>query len=339
MKIAFIGGGIFAREYHLPAVLKAGGVLAAVYSRTKKSATETVEAARELGYSGQIDIYSDDSLPLNDLLAREDISGVVIVLPIAVQPDTVRKALKAGKHILCEKPIAPNRDSAIELVEEYRKVYAPKGLIFSIAEQFRFDLGYVKARDWVRQGKIGTVTAVHARAWENLEPDYKFQTSWRKEPEFQGGYIFDAGVHFIALIRMVSGQDITDTQCQTAQWKSHLKPIDTVQAVFKFSGGALGTYSHSVSCPCPKLEFLFVGSTGSMQVTGRDNGTTVVLYDADGNELDRVFIDGQPMLEEHKAFVEGIKSGRAEERASPEEALKDVAVIESMLTGGGQVAI
>uniref|UniRef100_A0A060T881 ARAD1C34606p n=1 Tax=Blastobotrys adeninivorans TaxID=409370 RepID=A0A060T881_BLAAD len=338
MKIAFIGGGIFAREYHLPAVLKAGGTLTAVYSRTKKSAAETVRAARDLGYSEQIDIYSDDTSSLDDLLAREDTSGVVIVLPIAVQPDIVRKALKAGKHVLCEKPIAPSRGSAIDLVEEYRKVYAPKGLVFSIAEQFRFDLGYIRARDWVRQGKIGNITAVHARIWENLEPDFKFQTPWRKEPEFQGGYILDAGVHFIALIRMVSGQDITETQCQTAQWRSYLKPIDTVQAVFKLSGGALGTYSHSVSCPCPKLEFLFVGSTGSMQVTGRDNGTTIVLCDADGNERDRVFIDGQPMLEEHRAFVEAIKSGKAEQRASPEEALKDVAVIESMLGGGGQVA-
>ena len=82
---------------HLPAIERSGLYdIKAVYSRSKKSAEALIP-------DGSVDIYSDDSGPgkeLNDLLSRTDIQAVDVVLPINNQPDVIKKALKAGKHVV-----------------------------------------------------------------------------------------------------------------------------------------------------------------------------------------------------------------------------------------------
>lgn len=107
----------------------------AVYSRSAKSA-KTLEVDEST-----VDIYSDDSgagKTLNDLLARSDIHAVIIALPIRNQPDYIRKALSAGKHVLSEKPVAENVKDAKALIQWYRSEIDPKKVTWSVAENFRY---------------------------------------------------------------------------------------------------------------------------------------------------------------------------------------------------------
>jgi len=82
---------------HLPAINASGLYdVKAVYSRSRKSAEALIPG-------GGVDIYSDDSgsgKSLDDLLARKDIQAVDIVLPITHQPSVIKRALKAGKHVV-----------------------------------------------------------------------------------------------------------------------------------------------------------------------------------------------------------------------------------------------
>jgi predicted dehydrogenase len=84
-------------EEHLPAIQKSGLYdIKAVYSRSKKSAEALIP-------NSSVDIYSDDSGPgksLDDLLSRNDIQAVDVVLPITHQPAVIRKCLSAGKHVV-----------------------------------------------------------------------------------------------------------------------------------------------------------------------------------------------------------------------------------------------
>lgn len=77
-------------------------------------------------------LYGDDGLEA--VLANKEIDAVLFVLPITKQPDLVRKAWKAGKHVLSEKPLARDVKEAVELIEEYERDYKPKGLIWRVAE-------------------------------------------------------------------------------------------------------------------------------------------------------------------------------------------------------------
>ncbi|PLB44981.1 NAD-binding Rossmann fold oxidoreductase [Aspergillus steynii IBT 23096] len=344
--IAFLGAGIFAKEAHLPAIAEHKANLLAVYSRSTRSAESLKSAADDLSIpTSQVDVYSDEQEPLgrglSQLLDRSDIAAVIVVLPILVQPDVVRRCLAAGKHVLCEKPIAKDVAAASQLIVEYEKEFLPKSLVFSIAEQFRYDRAFTHVRDLIADGKIGSLNHVHARVWGNIEPGSNkwYETEWRKNPEYQGGFVLDGGVHFVALIRYISGQEVVNTTSLVSQTYKHLPPLDTVNAALRFENGTLGSLSISFASAKKIFEFIFVGDDKVVTVSGADGGSRIKLEDGDGKVLSAEVIDGQGVSEEIKAFLQAAAIGKADSRAGPREALADLAVIESICSGGGDVAV
>ena len=263
------------------------------------------------------------------------------MLPILVQPSVVRKALAAGKHVLCEKPIAKDVSTAIELAEEYERAYAPRNLVFSIAEQFRYDIGFSRARDIVASGEIGELKHVHARVWWAMKPGGKYyETEWRKEPGYQGGFILDGGVHFVALVRTVAGQEIVETRSIATQHWEHLPPTDTVNAAMRFSNGATGSLSFSAASTKGNFEYIFVGEKGSLTITSppeMNRKSLLIVENAESKETREEVQEGNGVIEEIKAFLRAAETGTPDKYGSPREALADVAVIESICSGGGMV--
>ena len=93
-------------------------VLKAIYSRSLKSAKALSESA------GYVDLYSNDfgsGKTYHDLLLQSDIVAIIIALPIKNQPEYIEAALKAGMHVLSEKPIAENLMDAEHLIRYYNK--------------------------------------------------------------------------------------------------------------------------------------------------------------------------------------------------------------------------
>lgn len=173
---------------HLPA-LKVLGPLApnlkAVYSRSKKSASELADEAVDLLHS-RPEIYhdGDPSTNLDALLSRSDISTVIVVLPITVQPDIILKALAAGKHVLSEKPVAPDVASGLKLIATYEAEYKPKGLVWRVAENWEAEPGHTTAAQAIRAGKIGKVIFFSFRGVGRMDRDSKwYNTPWRTVPD------------------------------------------------------------------------------------------------------------------------------------------------------------
>lgn len=106
------------------------------------------------------------------------------MLPITLQPSIVRKALAAGKHVLSEKPVAPDVAGGRKLIKEYESEYKPKGLIWRIAENYEIEAGYQAAATVIRDGKIGKVTSFNARVVNHVPKDSKwYKTPWRTVPD------------------------------------------------------------------------------------------------------------------------------------------------------------
>lgn len=330
---------------YLPALHKTKATLVAIYSRSLKSASECLAEARKFDglCAENIAAYHDGSPSnggLDQLLQRDDVTSVIVALPTTVQPAVVLKCLAAGKHVLMEKPIAKDVKDAVALIAEYESRFQSQKLILAVAEQFRFDLAHEKARQIVSDGTIGELVAAHARIWSNMQPGNKwYETEWRKVPDYQGGFLLDGGVHFIALLRYVSSDEIEETASFARQTYDHLPPLDTVQGALRFKSGALGTISMSWASVKGEYSYNFIGTKGSLTITGADGGTKLVVEDEQGKVVSEEIIAGEGTAQEFLGFFEAIKRGQGDERASPRQALADVAVVESLLNGGGKVQL
>jgi predicted dehydrogenase len=117
-------------------------------------------------------------------LERSDIEAVVIALPIVTQPDFIKKALSAGKHVLSEKPVAKDLATAHELIDWYHKNIDTKKIIWAVAENFRYLGRFQYGAEQVQQ--LGDVLGFRLRMHAMVKPGAKYyETEWRKTPEYQ----------------------------------------------------------------------------------------------------------------------------------------------------------
>ena len=175
---------------YLPALAALGNKappLKAVYSRSEKSARDLVEIAvvtLKLKIAPSIYHDGDESANLDVLLERQDITGILIALPISVQQSIVLKSLAAGKHVLSEKPVAPNVKKGLETINTYNQHYKGKGLVWRVAENFEAEPGYRAAGAAIRSGKIGRVIFFKTLVSTYIDKDSKYyKTPWRTIPD------------------------------------------------------------------------------------------------------------------------------------------------------------
>ncbi|KAJ7203957.1 oxidoreductase family protein [Mycena haematopus] len=356
--IAILGAGIFAKEAHLPALLALGSdapPLLAVYSRSEKSSHDFSEAAVELGISPAPAIYhdGDPAADLDALLARSDITAVIIVLPITLQPAIVLKALAAGKHVLSEKPVAPDVARGISLINEYNEKYK-KNLVWRVAENWEAEPGFRAAGELIASGKIGKVNFFKAVAFNHIDRDNKYyKTPWRTVPDYQGGFLLDGGVHTAGALRTMLPEPLTHLSSFASLNYEYLKPHDTIHAVAKAGSHFHGIVELSFGAPTKSTpssdQFVISGSEGWMTLNfakGGESGQVLRI------RIKRaVKVEGQPTEEteeiidkpakgveaEFASFFDAIGGKPALDIGDPLEALKDVAFIQAGLNSGGEL--
>lgn len=329
--VAIIGGGIFAREEHLPAVRASKHLtLKAVYSRSLKSA-KTLETGSD------VDLYSDDSgsgKTYHDLLLRSDIHAVIIALPITKQPEFIEAALLAGKHVLSEKPIANTIKDAEHLIKFYDTKIDKSKITWGVAENFRFLDAYGYARQEIE--KLGRILNFRVKMFTFVDGGKWYETEWRKVPSHQGGFLLDGGVHFTAGIRRLLGSADAPKalSAYTSLLQKHLPPVDTVNSIWITKTGISGTFSVSFGTTLGGSEWTVACEKGSVTVSG---GKVTV---REGVESDNKFTekefpnDGTGVTQEVVAWGESLAAGKPNPLQSPEEALADLELLEKMLRSG-----
>ncbi|OOQ83394.1 NAD-binding Rossmann fold oxidoreductase family protein [Penicillium brasilianum] len=328
--VALIGGGIWAKEEHLPAVLASEHLdLKAVYSRSLRSAEDTAKASGK-----QVELYSEDSKQgYNDVLSREDVDAVIIALPIASQASYIRAALSAGKHVLSEKPVAENVAEAEALIKWYREEIEPqKKATWSVAENFRYLNSFTYAREKV-QG-LGKIIGFRVKVYGNIQQDGKFfNTDWRKVPTHQGGFLLDGGVHYTAGLRYLLGPDtfITRLSAFTTLLKEHLPPVDTVDAILKANTGIQGTFQLSNGTTLVGPEWTIGCENGSVSV----ENSKITVRTSDGKEdVHNIEDERTGVPPEVRQWGQALAAGKVNPEQSPSQALADLELLELMLRSG-----
>jgi predicted dehydrogenase len=257
------------------------------------------------------------------LLARPDIEAVDIVLPIDVMPDVVAMALQAGKHVVSEKPIAPDVATGRRLLARYAE---HPGQVWMVAESWRYEDAFEQAAALIRAGEIGRPLLCDWTLHKPITPDNEYyQTAWRQVPAYPGGYALDAGVHHAAVLRLILG-DIREVSAVTAQVRSDLPPLDTLSASLQFANGVLGTYlvTFAVGAPWPPA-LRITGESGALSVWHQKLTVT-----REGTPHTLPVKANRAVEAELVAFAQAIRAQQPH-RNSPAEALQDLAVIEAML--------
>ncbi|KAJ5166004.1 hypothetical protein N7492_006300 [Penicillium capsulatum] len=249
-------------------------------------------------------------------------------LPILVQPDFIRKALLAGKHVLSEKPIAKDVATAQDLLDWYRANIDTSKVFWAVGENFRYMTKFVFAAEQIQ--KLGPVRQFRVNVHTLMKPDNKYYlTSWRKNPEYQGGFLLDGGVHMVAGLRFILGptEHISTVCAQSQQLQEYLPPVDTIDAVVQTESGATGVVSLSWGSLFSDNIFEFACENGVVKM--HFDGVTV-------NGIDHpIEFDGKGVAPEVAEFATAIGNGRhVESRQSPEQALADLEVLQQMLQSG-----
>ncbi len=155
--------------------------------------SRNTDQARQVAAQLKIDkAYSS----YEQLLADPEIDAIYNPLPNHLHVEWTLKALQAGKHVLCEKPIGLNKEEAIHLQFESQKF--PEQKVME-AFMYRFHPQWVKAKELIAAGCIGTVKTVQVFfSYYNVDPN-----NIRNKPEVGGGALMDIGCYCISFPRFI----------------------------------------------------------------------------------------------------------------------------------------
>lgn len=163
----------------------------------------TVEAsARKWG-------WAETATDWREVIARDDIDVVDIVTPGDTHAEIAIAALEAGKHVLCEKPLA-NTVAEAELMAAAAAGAAERGIRSMVGFTYRRVPATTFARDLVAAGRIGEIRQVRAEYLQDWLMDAEAPLTWRMKKELAGsGALGDIGAHAIDLTEYITGQKVT----------------------------------------------------------------------------------------------------------------------------------
>ncbi len=323
MKIAVVGLG-FMGSTHLKALRGiAGAELAAVVSSDERKLSGDLTGIQgNIGGPGEKMDFSQvrKYRSLSDALADRDIEAVDICLPTALHADAAIAALRAGKHVLVEKPMALDGAAADAVVDEARR----SGRVLMTGQVLRFIGAYRTAAGKLKSGSLGALRSAFLRrrcaapAWSR----------WLGDPVMSGGGAFDLLIHDVDFCIWLLG---TPSAVSATGAVDPARGIDVLCARLRYESVESvvieGGWHHPKAYPF-SMEFTLVADEGTLDY-GSD-GRPLTLYGADGEK--RALDPGDPDWygQELRYFVECASSGRSPSLCPPEESALAVRIARLM---------
>jgi predicted dehydrogenase len=207
-----------------------------------------------------------------ELVADPEIDAVYIATPVHLHAEQTIAAAEAGKHVLCEKPMA----LAVSECDRMIGSCSANNVKLGIAYYRHFYPAVIRIKEIVAAGEIGVPSIVQINAFEWFDPDAGHPRRWIIDKERSGGGpMFDFGCHRIEVLLDIFGP-ITKTAATLQTLVLQRQVEDTAVALFQFESGLCGTLSvaHAVREAQDTLDIF--GSEGSIHVASLNEGTVRV---------------------------------------------------------------
>jgi predicted dehydrogenase len=299
-RVALIGAGGIANA-HYKGYTAAGAVIVGFVDPF-----ELTRARREVEW--KIKGYSS----FDELLAAEDFEAVSICTPNAFHAPSTIRAAKAGKHVLCEKPLSMSLEDCQKMID----AAADANVVLQTGHHLRANLLVEKSKELISSGAIGRVTFIRLRQTHDWGGNKTIADSFGKLANSGGGTLLDNGCHMFDLARNLGG-NVKNIFARTATLGFDVEVEDVGTASLEFESGALGSVESSWTATGWEEGWWVYGTDGALECTNR-LGTRKLRHayrtssGTDWNTLDETmysFADEGGHSREIIAFINSVRHG------------------------------
>lgn len=218
------------------------------------------------------------------LVARADIDAVVVASETLYHPELCELAAKAGKTIICYKPLAltlADADRIVSTVEKY-------GVPFTVGYQMRIDPQNIKIKELIESGTIGDIYMYRRRHGLATHTWAGFEKTWHADPKLNRDIFADDSSHPIDMLNWLFGVPETVMAELTTMANPKVKNDNGV-ALFKYKNGLIAEISCYFTCSAAEITTEVYGSRGTIQQYFGDAPSTRLPH---GTEGLKYFVEG-----------------------------------------------
>ena len=274
-------------------------------ARVVKVTDVVEESAKRLAETYGIPSYSTNYM---DIIDDPTIDAVLVCSPTPTHADITIAAMKAGKHVFCEKPV----DLTIEKIQKTAQVAKETGVKLQIGFNRRFDHNHGRVQQLAKSGKLGNIEIVKITSRDPEPPSPEYAAS-------SGGLYIDMMIHDFDMAMFLAGCDVTEVY---AMGTSLVDPrigqagdVDTAIVTLTFENGALGVIDNSRRAAYGYDQRVEVFGSLGMAAGENDGDSTVRLSTAAGVESDKpkfFFLERymDSFVEEMRQFIAAITENK-----------------------------
>lgn len=328
LKVGVIGCGSIARKRHLSEYQAEDNVqIVAVCDIVNERAEEIAKQYNAVPF-----------FDYREMLKEKEIDAVSVCTPNYLHASITIEALKAGKHVLCEKPMATSTEEAEAMIMAAKQ----SGKKLMIAHNQRFVASHEKAKQMIENGEIGKIysfrTSFGHGGPDSWSIDGGLRSWFFKKSEAMFGALGDLGIHKIDLIRYLLATEITEVASFIeTNAKENSEVDDNAVMIMKTKSGVLGTLAVSWSYVSKEDNSTIIyGEKGIIRLEDDPDYSLIVHY-KNGEEVNYKLgqIQTNKSKEQHssgvvRAFIQCIR-GEEEPPITGEEGLKSLEVISAAI--------
>lgn len=305
----------------IPAISASEGAqLVAVSSRTPERARGL------LAHKADVRIYGE----YQSLIDDPEIEAIYNPLPNSMHAAWTIKALLAGKHVLCEKPLAVTAEEGALMIEAART----SGKLLMEAFMYRFHPQTIWALEQIHSGRLGEIRLVRTSFFFNILHPLR-HNDVRLQPHLAGGSLMDIGCYPVNFCRAVYGVPPSAVAART--YAAEPGGVEhTTAAVLDFGGGRFGQIDSSFALPTSQMVEV-LGEQGSLSmpipfVTGQHE--TEVIVRTEGQTLHQKIQHADPYRLEVEHFGACVRMG-TQPAFGLDETLENLATVEAIYQSAG----
>ena len=268
VKVGIIGAGRIGKVH-------TQGIITGVKNAQIKTIADPFMNDQTAAWIASMDSSIQVTKDYKEILADEEIDAVIICSSTDTHSSISVEAIKAGKHVFCEKPI----DHDIEKIKQVMEALEGSNIKYQVGFNRRFDHNFKAVKDVVAAGRIGDphIIKITSRDPEPPSPAYV---------AVSGGMFLDMTIHDFDMVRYLAGCDATEVYVQSAVLVDpgigEAGDVDTAVITLKMENGAIAVIDNSRKAVYGYDQRAEVFGSNGMVATKNDTLSTAVISNADG---------------------------------------------------------